>query len=122
MVAQHFVHSEVPGDKRVVVVGGEILEQNGNVGGIHRRPAAGDFRANIHAGGTAHPLSLDEEERESVEHAARYLHQNGVWLAGIDLIGSKIIEFNVYSTGGLFDANQFSGLKFEDVIVAGLMQ
>jgi glutathione synthase len=121
MVAQQFVECDQPGDKRVVVAGGRILEWNRHLGGIHRHPAAGDFRANIHAGGTAFPLSLQQAERQAVQMAAKLLYENGIWLAGVDLIGSRIIEFNVFSTGGLFDANRFAGVDFTDLIVAELM-
>jgi len=46
------------------------------------------------------------------EHAADDLHGYGIWMAAIDLIGCKIIEFNVDSTGGLYFANKFAGLDF----------
>ncbi len=121
MVAQHFVSSPSPGDKRIVVVGGKILEMAGQPGGIHRQPAAGDFRANIHLGGTAHPLVLDDAERQAVTSAAELLDRYGIWLAGIDLVGGKVIEFNVFSTGGLFDAIRFSGADFAQQVVNQLL-
>ncbi len=121
LVAQHFVESNQPGDKRVVVVNGEILEEANSIGGIERRPAADDFRANLHAGGTAHPLTLTDSERTTVEYAAKLLHDHGIWLAGVDLIADKIIEFNVFSTGGIFDAIQFSGFDFAGEIAKRLL-
>ena len=117
LVAQHFVDADQPGDKRVVVVNGEILRSGDELGGIERHPATNDFRANLHAGGTAHRLTLTKSEREAAEYAAELLNANGIWLAGVDLIADKIIEFNVFSTGGLFDAIRFSGIDFGDVIV-----
>ncbi len=120
VVAQHFVEADHLGDKRVVVVGGNVLEIDGHLAGIARRPAAGDFRANLHAGGTALRLALSPRERRTAEYAAKLLQEHGIWLAGVDLIGDKIIEFNVFSTGGLFDAENFSGISFSDEIVARL--
>lgn len=120
-VAQHFVRADHPGDKRVVVVGGKILELDGRLGGIQRLPPQGDFRANLHVGGTPHSLTLDRAARKTAEYAARMLMENGVWLAGVDLIGDKIIEFNVFSTGGLYFAEQESGLGFADEIVRRLL-
>ena len=116
IVAQHFVEADHPGDKRVVVSHGKLLDIDGHLAGIERRPAEGDFRANLHAGGTAHPLKLSDTAREAAEYAADLLFNRGISLAGIDLIGDKIIEFNVFSTGGLFDAESYSGINFSDVI------
>jgi glutathione synthase len=116
IVAQHFVNADPVGDKRVVVLCGEVLEVEGHLAGIERRPAQGDFRANLHAGGTAHPLTLSKSARSAAEYAASLLFEHGILLAGVDLIEDKIIEFNVYSTGGLFDAESYSGVSFSDAI------
>lgn len=121
IIAQHFVKSDEPGDRRVVVANGKILEIDGQLGGIHRRPSDGDFRANIHAGGTAHKLTLTTKARNAVEHAARILNDHGIWLAGVDLIGDQIIEFNVFSTGGLYFAEEESGIDFSGAIISQLL-
>ena len=121
LVVQQFVDADHPGDKRVVVAGGEILEVDGNIAGIERHPASDDFRANLHAGGSAHALKLSPGARAAAEYAAKLLHDHGIWLAGVDLIGDKIIEFNVFSTGGLFDSIQFSGVPFDDILVERLL-
>lgn len=120
LVVQHYVASDEPGDKRVVVLDGLILEREGHVAGIHRLPAKGDFRANLHAGGSAHPLTLTSPQREAVEAAAKLLAANGIRLAGVDLVGDKVIEFNVFSTGGLFDSIQFSNVDFAQIIAKRL--
>ncbi len=120
IVLQHFVSAEHLGDKRVVVVNGEILAVKGHIAGIERRPAVNDFRANLHAGGSAHQLTLSKDALTAVQCAAWLLNESGIWLAGIDLIGDKIIEFNVFSTGGLYDAIQFSGIAFDDLVIEKL--
>ena len=121
VVAQHFIDCDQPGDKRVVVVNGKIIEANGHIAGIHRIPADGDFRANLHAGGSAQRLSLSTDERETIEHSAALLLQNGISLAGIDLIGTKVIEFNVFSTGGIYDACKFADFDFADQMISELL-
>jgi glutathione synthase len=122
IVAQHFVHHDEPGDKRVVVVNGQILEGNGHVAGIHRIPAKGDFRANLHTGGIAQALKLLPQQREAAEHSASLLLEHGIYLAGIDLIGSKVIEFNVFSTGGIYDACRFADFDFSEKIIGELTE
>ena len=120
IVAQHFVDSSQPGDQRIIVVDGKILESGDHVAGITRIPAKGDFRANLHTGGTAQPVELSATARLAVEHAAKLLNEHGIWLAGVDLIGDKIIEFNVFSTGGFYDSIKFSGVQFDDILVERL--
>ena len=123
MVAQHFIDTSEPGDKRVLVLNGQILEDpgSGTPAGIQRIPAPGDFRANLHAGGKAVPLVLSQRERAVVTEAASLLNQQGIWLAGIDLVAAQIIEFNVFSTGGLYYAQQFSGHDYAGQIVDQLL-
>lgn len=120
LVVQQFVNADHVGDKRVVVFAGQVLEINGHLAGIERHPACNDFRANLHAGGSAHPLTLPDSARAAAEYAARLLNDHGILLAGVDLIGDRIIEFNVFSTGGLYDSIQFSGVRFDDAIVERL--
>ncbi|MDA8563187.1 hypothetical protein N9L06_01920 [Mariniblastus sp.] len=120
LVVQQFVNADHVGDKRVVVVGGEILQVDGHIAGIERQPATDDFRANLHAGGSAHPLSLSKDAVAAAQYAAKLLNQHGIWLAGVDLIGDKIIEFNVFSTGGLYDSIKFSCIPFDDLVIARL--
>lgn len=121
LVVQQFVAADHPGDKRVIVVGGQILESNGHMAGIERHPADSDFRANLHAGGSAHQLRLSDGAVAATQHAASLLHEHGIWLAGVDLIGDKIIEFNVFSTGGLYDSIKFSGIPFDEMIAEKLL-
>ena len=120
VVVQHFVDSDERGDKRVISLNGKLIEHLGHIAGIHRIPAKGEFRANLHKGGSASPLTLTDEQRESAQFAATMLHSAGIQLAGIDLVGDKVIEFNVFSTGGLFDSNRFAKFDFEEVIIREL--
>lgn len=122
LVVQQFVDADHPGDKRVVVLDGEVLEVDGHLAGIERHPASDDFRANLHAGGSAHELTLPESAKAAARYGAKLLAENGIRLAGVDLIGDRIIEFNVFSTGGLYDAIQFSGVRFDDIIARRLMK
>ena len=121
LVVQQFIQAEYSGDQRVVVLDGEILRRDEQIAGIRRVPAGGDFRANLHAGGTAQPVQIDDSATTAVRQAAQLLYRHGIRLAGIDLIGDQIIEFNVFSTGGIYDANRFAGHDFSDDIVARLL-
>jgi glutathione synthase len=97
---------------------GEPLMKEGHLAAIRRVPAQGDFRSNLHAGGSPEPAELSAEQRRTLSSAGPLLRQEGIRLAGVDLIGTRIIELNVYSTGGLRDAERFSDQDFCDAILA----
>ena len=117
VICQEFVDWHEPGDVRLVVLNGEPLQIDGRVAAIHRVPAEGDFRGNLHAGGTARPIIPTAGMLNAAKHAAGLLSSYGIALAGIDLVGDKIIEMNVFSTGGLFDAQRFYERDFVSAIV-----
>ena len=72
VMAQRFVPEIRDGDKRVLLLGGEIL------GWLRRVPAAGDFRSNVNAGGRCLPCDLNEAEHAmlgmSSTEWSRYMH------------------------------------------------
>ena len=87
---QEFVREANGRDLRALVVGDEV------VAAIRRQAADGDFRANIHRGGTSEPLKLDRDLRSVARQAARTI---GLDVAGVDMIeshsGPLILELNV---------------------------
>ena len=108
------------GDTRVVVFNGEILELNGKAAAIQRVPQHGDFRSNLHAGGKAKPAIITDAMREVVTAIGPKLVNDGLSIVGLDFIGSQLIEINVFSTGGLRDAERFTGESFTDHIIQHL--
>lgn len=91
IIAQEFIPQVVRGDKRVFILDGEIA------GTLRRTPASGDFRANIHAGGSPSLDSLTPEEEKICREVVRLLEKEGIIFAGIDLIHGRLNEVNVTS-------------------------
>jgi glutathione synthase len=100
------------GDKRVLVLDGELL------GAILRVPRADDVRANIHAGGQVQPTELTRNEKALVESVAPKLREFGLWFVGLDLIGERLIEVNVTSPTGIQELGRFLGRPVEDDVIA----
>lgn len=111
-VAQDFVPEAVDGDTRVVVLGGRVLERGGRVCAVRRVPPAHDFRSNVAIGGSPTPADLSDAVRAVAEEAAAHLLADGIHLAGLDIIGTRIVEANVFATGGLPDAILHTGEDF----------
>lgn len=93
-------------DKRVLFIGGEVAAVFG------RMPDAGSIRANMRAGGKAVPSAELNTHQQSICAAlSPFLKQQGLMLAGIDLIGDYLTEINVTSPTGLRAALWLYGIN-----------
>jgi len=103
-VLQAFLPAVADGDKRIVLVDGEIA------GAINRRPAKGDIRSNLAAGGTAEATQLTATEQEICEALKPELKKRGLLFVGIDVIGGCwLTEINVTSPTGIVAIDKFNG-------------
>jgi glutathione synthase len=110
-VLQAFLPEVAEGDKRIVLVDGEFA------GAINRRPAHGDIRSNLAAGGTAEAAELTDTEREICEVLAPELKRRGLLFVGIDVIGGKwLTEINVTSPTGIVAIDKFNGTDSASLI------
>ena len=102
-IAQAFLPAVADGDKRIVLVDGEIA------GAINRKPRAGEIRSNLAAGGTAHETQLTAREREICAALGPELKARGLIFVGIDVIGGHLTEINVTSPTGIVAIDKFNG-------------
>jgi len=103
-VLQAFVPEVAQGDKRIVLVDGEVA------GAINRVPGKGEFRSNLAVGGTAEPTELTDTEREICAALGPELKRRGLLFVGIDIIGGKwLTEINVTSPTGIVAIDRFNG-------------
>lgn len=121
VMAQNFLPGAAAGDTRLIVVNGELLEQDGHVAAIHRVPGAGELRSNIHSGGHSIPPTITPAMRDLVAQVGPILHADGLHVVGLDVIDDQIIEVNCYSPGGLGGATEFSGIDFYDLLLNRLI-
>jgi glutathione synthase len=108
---QRFLPEISGGDKRVLLLGGEIL------GWARRVPAEGDFRSNINAGGHCVPCELTDTDREICERLRPWLRQEEIHLAGVDIVGEKVLEVNITSPSCLREINALTGAALEEEIL-----
>lgn len=89
VLVQEYIQEARGSDFRVIVVG------NRCVAAMKRTAAAGEFRSNLHRGGTATPYKLDAHTRQLAARAAK---AHGLGVAGVDLVSSKkgplVLEVN----------------------------
>ena len=102
-IAQAFLPAVIDGDKRIVLVDGEVA------GAINRRPRSGEIRSNLAAGGTAEVTELSDREREICAALGPELRRRGLLFVGIDVIGGMLTEINVTSPTGIVAIDRFNG-------------
>ena len=89
MLVQEFIEESAGTDLRCFVVGEKV------VAAMERRAAKGEFRANIHLGGTGHKVKITPEERKISVAAAKVC---GLKVCGVDIIrsheGPRVLEVN----------------------------
>ncbi len=91
-MVQEFLPEISAGDKRILVIGGVPVEYV-----LARIPGKEDFRGNLARGGRGEGRALSEADRAIAEDLAPVLLQNGILLAGLDVIGDRLTEINVTS-------------------------
>ena len=69
-------------------------------------------RRDIHAGGTKAPAEVDKTVLEIAEIVRPKLVQDGMFLVGLNIVGDKLMEINVFSPGGLGSAQSFEKVDF----------
>jgi ribosomal protein S6--L-glutamate ligase len=89
IIVQEFIKESKGADIRAFVVDGEV------VGAMRRQAKEGEFRSNLHRGGTATVVKLDRHEKHAAVIAAKKM---GLGVAGVDMLPSKrgplIVEVN----------------------------
>lgn len=110
-MVQAFLPGVAQGDKRIVLVDGEVA------GAINRLPGEGEFRSNLAVGGSAEKTELTAREREICDALGPELKRRGLIFVGIDVIaGQWLTEINVTSPTGIVAIERFDGTD-----VAGLI-
>ena len=108
---QAFLPDVAKGDKRIVLVDGEVA------GAINRLPGEGEIRSNLAVGGSAEKTELTDTEREICAALGPELKARGLLFVGIDVIGGRwLTEINVTSPTGIVAIERFDGTD-----VAGLI-
>jgi glutathione synthase len=102
-MVQEFRPEVKQGDKRIILVDGEIA------GALNRVPQAGETRSNLHVGGTSAPSGLTERDREICARLKSELKRRGLIFTGIDVIGPYLTEINVTSPTGIRQIQAFGG-------------
>ena len=92
MMVQKFIPEVFEGDKRVILILGEDCGFS-----VNRIPQGDDFRGNLAAGGKAEVRELNDRDFEIINAIKPKLIEQGILVAGIDILGSFLTEINITS-------------------------
>lgn len=120
VIAQEYLPQASEGDVRLFVMNGKALEVNGKYAAFRRKNEGADIRSNVSAGGKVHPVKVDETMLRIVETVRPKLIQDGMFLVGLDIVGDKLMEINVFSPGGLNIGSELYGVDFGLAVIEAL--
>lgn len=113
VLVQKFVKESKGKDVRAFVVGGKV------VAAMRRQATGEEFRSNVHRGGSATPVELSDDYKQTAIHAA---HIMGLRVAGVDMLegddGPKVLEVN--SSPGLEGIESATGVDVAGEIIKDL--
>ncbi len=111
ILVQEFIKEAGGTDIRALVVGGKV------VAAMQRTGAEGEFRSNLHRGGSARAIRISPEERSTAMRAARAM---GLNVCGVDMLrsnhGPVVMEVN--SSPGLEGVEKATGIDVAGRIIA----
>lgn len=114
IMAQRYLPEIKDGDKRVLIVDGEIVPFS-----LARIPIKGETRGNLAAGGQGVAMPLTDEERKVAQKVAPIVKEKGLMFVGLDVIGNKITEINVTSPTCVREINDQCGTDIAtDLVIA----
>lgn len=115
IIVQEFIKEAKGADIRAFIVDGEV------VGAMKRQGKEGEFRSNLHRGGSASIIKLTRAEKSAAQKAAKAL---GLAIAGVDLLqssrGPLILEVN--SSPGLEGIEKATGVDIAGKIIKYIEQ
>ena len=122
VICQEYLEAAKDGDMRLFVMNGRPLQVKGKYAAFRRTRGGDDMRSNIHAGGKLAPAEVTEKDLRIAEIVRPKLVQDGMFLVGLDIVGDKLMEINVFSPGGLGSAQKFTKINFNKYVIQALQR
>jgi glutathione synthase len=110
LVLQKFIPAVSEGDKRIIMIAGEIA------GAINRVPLKGAVRSNLRVGGQAQAVSLTPRDREICARLSPVLKDKQLMFIGLDVIGDYLTEINVTSPTGAAQLKAFDSIDAGNIL------
>lgn len=120
VVAQEYLPEAQNGDVRMWMMNGEPLVVDGKYATFRRVNRSSDMRSNVSAGGEVVPVRVDDQMLAVAEIVRPKLVADGMFLVGLDIVGDKLMEVNVFSPGGLGISQKLYEANFAERVIHDL--
>ena len=115
IMAQKYLPEITLGDKRILVVDGEVVPFS-----LARIPSGSDFRGNLAAGGRGVVQPLSERDQWIAQQVAPALKERGLIFVGLDVIGDYLTEINVTSPTCIREIDNAEDTRIGDRLIAAI--
>ena len=115
IMAQKYLADISDGDKRVLIVDGEVIPYC-----LARIPSASDFRGNLAAGGRGEVRPLSDRDQWIAKQIAPTLVERGLLFVGLDIIGDYLTEINVTSPTCVQEIDREQNTAIGDKLIAAI--
>ena len=116
-IVQEYLPRAADGDTRYLTLNGRPLVVDGVHACLRRFNETDDARSNISAGGQYEMIEPTEEMLGVVELAGPKLIRDGMYFAGLDIVGDKMMEVNVDTPGALNMIEDLTGKDFSGAVI-----
>ncbi|MGB7527656.1 glutathione synthase [Sphingobacterium cellulitidis] len=120
VIAQEYLPEAKKGDIRFFMMGGEPLIVDGKYAAVRRVQKEDEIRSNIHQGAKPEVAIIDDNILQLVNKVSQQLKDDNMYLVGLDIVGDKIMEVNVFSPGALYHASKLQERDFANAIIVDL--
>ncbi len=117
VIAQEYLPEAEEGDTRLFMVNGKPLVTDGKYGAVRRLAGDDDFRSNMSAGGKPGVPEVTEDMLRLAAIVGPKLMKDGIFFAGLDIVGDRLVEINTISAGGLNIAGKLQDTDFGTPVI-----
>ena len=120
VIAQEYLPEAAEGDTRLFLMNGQPLRYKGKYAAYRRLRSGDDMLSSLSAAPQLEPAEIGPAALRVAEFVRPKLVQDGMFLVGLDLVGDRLVEIDVFSPDGLGSAQNFQGVNFARAVVEAL--
>jgi glutathione synthase len=117
VIGQEYLPEASRGDIRFFLLNGEPISINGKYAAVHRVQQGDEIRSNVHQGAKTQAAIISPELLVMVDKIRDKLVQDGMYFVGLDVVGDRIMEINVFSPGALCQTEEIVKEDFSALII-----
>lgn len=111
-IVQKYVKEILNGDKRIIIINGIPIKWC-----VYRIPKKGENRGNIASGGKVKLKKINKKDLKISKRIGKFLIKKGIIIAGIDIIGNKLIEINITSPTCIREIENFYKVSISEMLL-----